>query len=584
MQLIINNPYRVIGILAGTSLRDQTKSFNRLKQYIEAEEEPPEDFCFPLLGPTKRTIERVNEAASKLNLDSDKMNAALFWFYKGNAIADEPAFDFMKDKDEDQAIEIWERLTSAGEVNTRNCSAFQNLSTLMLCKAFDGVTVNTAFFEKGVSSKLKFLESDHFNEFKKAVTDITFSTTKKQLQFFFLNQIQSEIDRHQGISSSKFLTILMKQDFSAKDDFLQGLVDKPIKQIVARIEQTKDKRVADNANAFAAGKTLYENTNQELFQLKSVLGASNIKFSAISDKVSTEILQCGIDYFNYHRDTIFDPGEQALDLFRKAFALAIGNAAKQRHQENLPILQEWINEKPERERQKRVVNDLERLTALIDDYAKRTETVANAKLLLSSAKLYLSNVKAVLGATDDFYLTISSRVASDAQGMCVSEVNKLNDNTSRPGDFLTKLAAQLLLKQRVDEAWEVSNIIGGMDLTQQFRASYANNKNSLSSLKSQLVNVTPYSSVSRPVTKKPASSNSSGCYIATMAYGDYDHPKVVILRDFRDRLLIKSSAGRCFVKIYYLLSPKLVTILKDKRAINSLIRQSLNQFTKFLNK
>ena len=29
-------------------------------------------------------------------------------------------------------------------------------------------------------------------------------------------------------------------------------------------------------------------------------------------------------------------------------------------------------------------------------------------------------------------------------------------------------------------------------------------------------------------------SSSSGCYIATMVYGDYDEPQVMVLRDFRD--------------------------------------------------
>lgn len=34
---------------------------------------------------------------------------------------------------------------------------------------------------------------------------------------------------------------------------------------------------------------------------------------------------------------------------------------------------------------------------------------------------------------------------------------------------------------------------------------------------------------------------SGGCYIATMVYGNYDHPQVMVLRDFRDSYLAKDT-------------------------------------------
>ena len=97
MQLIKNNPYRIVGLLVGATAKEQIKQQKRLKQYIEAEQEPEDDFSFPSLGKLMRTIEVITDASSKLNLDNDKMTAALFWFYKGNDITDEPAFDLLKE-------------------------------------------------------------------------------------------------------------------------------------------------------------------------------------------------------------------------------------------------------------------------------------------------------------------------------------------------------------------------------------------------------------------------------------------------------------------------------------------------------
>ncbi len=55
-----------------------------------------------------------------------------------------------------------------------------------------------------------------------------------------------------------------------------------------------------------------------------------------------------------------------------------------------------------------------------------------------------------------------------------------------------------------------------------------------------------------------------GCFIATAAYGDYDHPKVRILRKFRDNILQKWSFGRGFVKAYYKYSPGAAGLLAKR--------------------
>ena len=45
------------------------------------------------------------------------------------------------------------------------------------------------------------------------------------------------------------------------------------------------------------------------------------------------------------------------------------------------------------------------------------------------------------------------------------------------------------------------------------------------------------------------------CFVATAAYGSYDHPHVRVLREFRDKVLLRSGWGRIFVQSYYRLSP-----------------------------
>lgn len=53
------------------------------------------------------------------------------------------------------------------------------------------------------------------------------------------------------------------------------------------------------------------------------------------------------------------------------------------------------------------------------------------------------------------------------------------------------------------------------------------------------------------------------CFVATAAYGSYDHPFVLVLRDFRDHTLARFGAGRAFIRWYYAHSPAWAQVLRD---------------------
>ena len=117
-------------------------------------------------------------------------------------------------------------------------------------------------------------------------------------------------------------------------------------------------------------------------------------------------------------------------------------------------------------------------------------------------------------------------------------------------------------------------------------AGSSNSKSSLpSTTNTQHINVVKPHSVNISTSSNSNSSTqkrSEGCYIATMAYGDYNHPKVMVLRRYRDNILAKSTYGRAFIKTYYWLSPKLVKILSNHKRISSIIRCLLDKIVEKL--
>ncbi len=475
MTPILKNPYRVIGVLAGSSAKEELNKTKRLKMFLEADQEPDEDYSFPALGQLERTPGIVDTAKARLNLNNDRVNAALFWFYNGRAITDEPAFDALKDSNEWQAVEIWSKLTSTTDVSPRNCSAFHNLSNIKLSKAFTGA-VDIDLLEEGLALKLKFLDSDYYEDFIKIIADETYKTSKEELQKLFLRQVQEEIDRSGKLTSLKYLEIINKLTFSAKEAYLKEVVQKPIETIEKKIEETRARRKKSSTLGITLGKELFLHTQPVLQLIKNILGNSDIKYISISDKVSDEILQCGIDYFKTNQNSNIDPGNDTADLFRKAKSLAIGNIAKQRCQENIDNLQDWIDEKPEREKQKKIESDLSLLLAVFEEYDDVAETIANAKSFISRCKPRLTNIKDALGSSDDMYLKISTRVAGQAQSYVISEFNRVQDVLMKKlatlySDY-EKRAVFTVFREKLQEAYSVMVTIRSLDMEYDFKINH----------------------------------------------------------------------------------------------------------------
>jgi len=67
-----------------------------------------------------------------------------------------------------------------------------------------------------------------------------------------------------------------------------------------------------------------------------------------------------------------------------------------------------------------------------------------------------------------------------------------------------------------------------------------------------------------------------GCYIATHLYGSYNHPKVKILRIFRDTILSKTMIGNRIISYYYEYAPSLVNRMEGKEMLNRLCKAVLD--------
>jgi len=560
MNSIKNNPYRTLGLLAGASTREVSRQTSRLQKIIAAEQEPPtDDFSFPALGNLTRTTESVEEAISKLNLDSDKMNAALFWFWNGNPITDEVAFEALKEGNVEEAFQIWDKLIVETKedggrfwrpVTDKNASAFHNHFVLEILRANRNK-------HNAIVSNLYFLESEFSQKIISTIADSTHRTTSKELQTNFLTEFLQETEQGKiNLTLSKFVSILNSISFIAKDDFLKNISRKYVNNVSAQIETAKKKRIANNANAAKTGEELYQQTKNDLEQLKSIFGVQDFAYSSIFDKVANEILQCSVDFFNHSQDINAnnDYHNVAIKLAKLAEGIAVGRLAKERVKDNISTLEEM--------KDREILQAIAVLQSIKDAYEEACRQI-------------------------DVQVLVQSRSLGYNQSINWSKVAEMKQN-ALAWDKVAELVKQAIPSQNIGKIKTVQN--------QAKISEYKNLVNFLmgkiSSWRKREIQYLDYwsppiptssssTSTHRPTTSS-SSSSSGGCYIATMAYGSYEHPQVMILRQFRDDILYKYIFGRWFIKFYYHYSPKLVKLLKNKQFVNKSIRSMLNQFIKVI--
>jgi hypothetical protein len=71
------------------------------------------------------------------------------------------------------------------------------------------------------------------------------------------------------------------------------------------------------------------------------------------------------------------------------------------------------------------------------------------------------------------------------------------------------------------------------------------------------------------------SKSGASCFVATVAYGDADHPDVRFLRAFRDEYLVQRRAGCAFIDWYRRVGPKMARVVGSRKSLRRASRTAL---------
>jgi len=568
MDIIKQNPFRILGLTGNATEKELQKQLSKIKAFARVGKEVTLDYDFNFLGELTRNDNEIQKASNRIEQAHKKLLYSLFWFVKNNQF-DEIAFNNMKERDTNKAIEIWNK-TLKEEITSKNYSSYLNLSTLYIALSTIDEQIELQKLQAGISLKGNLIHSEKLKDFSKLVTGNGIANDPIEISKKFVDEViellKPYLNKRNGISTNDLISLFNTFPVSIKKYISAKFTEIPISSIENKIEKTTRKRKDNPRDAEEYGEELYKSTKSDIALLKKLMGASNVQYQMIANKLANEILQCSIDFFNKHRDEDlgFDPGDDAIRITKYAKSIGVTGHTKDRIIEAMTSIQEWVDDKPNRERQKVIAEDLVFITNKLQRFQNLSNSIDNSRDLIVSCKPKLINIKNELGGYDDFYLQISSAVVGNAMGMIIEVVNEAQSGLEYNPSKL------ILLPNIISSAISVLNQMNSFDMNSNVRNRYDTNKRTINSINSQLQTINRQRSSS--------SSSSGGCYIATMAYGDYDHPQVMLLREFRDETLSNTFFGRSFIRFYYATSPYLVKLLKNQKYINQLIRNLLDRF------
>jgi hypothetical protein len=566
MEIIKQNPYRVLGLLANSSERELQKQIAVIKRYSEVGKSKSFDHDFDFLGAVSRSSEDVQISASKIEQAHKKVHYALFWFVNAGSF-DDIAINNLKEGNKGKAIDVWNK-TLRNDVSDKNYSSYQNLSTLYIASAIADGQLDLEMMKMGVELKGELLKSDCFSSFVDLIGGEGAVVDKEKISEIFVDDIIDIVDPLLGsnkyVKNKQIIGFFDRCSEHVKKYVVGRYTEEVFRNIESEIEKSEERREKHPADADSFWEIFYKTAKRDVDYLRGLLGIDDLQVQMVVDKTANELMQCSIDYFNEWRDSeAKDPGEVALNIADHAKSLGPSGRAKNRIEENLEVIKEWVDDKPQRELQEKVSSEVGLVTSLIEEFDNSNVSRPTIDRFISRAKPKLTVIRDVLGAHDEFYLQVSSAVVARVLGGLIDIHNGEQERVINRGTGMDAFKGIL--------EWIILTIdkIQLLDMTSEVRARVNVNKRTIVGTKSQVEAV--------------VSKSSGGCYIATMAYGDYDHPQVLLLRKYRDQVLSKNILGRLFIKFYYATSPSLVMVLKKRKNINSFIRKLLDKWIEVIN-
>jgi len=346
LEILSCNPYRTLGVTSNSGQKLIQRNLSKLKAFSKLGKSLDLDYdlSFLNLKPVDRSTNVISKVDTKILLDENKIKFSLFWFQETTSF-DSVALANLIKGDVEKAFAIWNKVIKSEEVDSKNFSAVNNISTLSLISVLEGSKKDKFKADKESTSKLKsalkqkinLIKSDCFNDFCLSVGAKS-TINPNDINLFFSEKIIETLNK--SFSAKQIFALIDDVDASLSELYRKNLIQIPVSNIKEMIETTSLALKNNVEKGLSLGKELIKSTVKDLKYLKETIGENHHQYQSLADKVSNQVLQCGINYFN-------EMGEDQsyLNSYKYALSIATSDKTKARANDCIRHCEEEINAK-----------------------------------------------------------------------------------------------------------------------------------------------------------------------------------------------------------------------------------------------
>lgn len=433
-KIIANNPFRILGVCANSSLKDIIANKGKMNAFLKV----GKAIAFPLdmpnvLGEINRTIEIITAADTQLTIESDKLRAAQLWFLNIDDI-DKTAFAEIKAGNFNKALGIWEQSITL--------SSLQNRAVVYM--VLDNIEQATEMLSRVYDTFL--------NDFVNAI-GINHSVTHQELvDYIVLTILRQKPDIAFETIAGTHSAATWRE--AAKQPFAQVMTQK-LNSAVEKCKKNKYNHYLEQ------GRQLLDFATPIIANLIELLTDKDAQLVNISDKVGKEIMDCAMAH---HRVIGTEKSAQeACQLLRATSTIILGTFTKHLIYEKLGTLN------PQQETVEKVVDDEEaRINNELENQMKTRSTLQEASFFVDSVWNDIVVLGQKRGTDDATYISLSSRIA-------LAALNKINDDIEYRNRTINTSTTIYDIKYALRKAIEIIERIWQLDIDDETREKLQRN-------------------------------------------------------------------------------------------------------------
>lgn len=301
MDLVLRNPFRILGLPVTASSREIAKRVSDLEMFAELGKDKTYPYDFPDLGDIDRSMEAIKDAARRIELPEMRVFHSFFWFRDGDTV-DELAFECLTNFELPEADSVWtkqfEKHSGIGKVSWRiNRGAFS------IWMSGDLEDSGTVYFEQALQD-IAFASEDLYDEATASIPGASQVSPQRVRDLIADALIEIAVRSSEQVYGPNAIRMtghcLYFHDQTL--EYIAAKITKPLTNAIQdAVDRSKAKRDEGTSIDDLRRKNGLSKVEHIIYELRDSLGESDPSFQAVANSFADEVIACAINAINSHK-------------------------------------------------------------------------------------------------------------------------------------------------------------------------------------------------------------------------------------------------------------------------------------------